>query len=202
MTTVRASLNAKETPSSTPEFTVALLSTRWVPQSAVHGLYAEHDAIRLFRLQGDASTPAPHAPAATSQCSYRDSLAGNGAAVVTAAVSVTTTPSGTASGMSSTSTGSATSSGGLLAATGSASTSSGSSSTSSSKTTSTSTGTATQMATIVRSVAAASNAVSSAASSVQSAAASASSTSGGSQNAVVVFTLALAGAFGIALTAF
>ncbi|KAJ9106192.1 hypothetical protein QFC21_001336 [Naganishia friedmannii] len=55
--------------------------------------------------QGLPSTPAPHAPAATSQCSYMDSLPYNGAAaIVTAAVS----PSGSASspassGMSSTS---------------------------------------------------------------------------------------------------
>ncbi|KAJ9112127.1 hypothetical protein QFC20_002308 [Naganishia adeliensis] len=154
--------------------------------------------------QGDSSTPAPHAPAATSQCSYLDSLPYNGAAaVVTAAVSFTTTSSGSASGMSSTGSASNTASASNSGSTSGASSSSASSSSSSSSSQSSGSSaaaSATSMATIARSSAAGTTGV---ASQVQSAAASAAApTSGASQNAVVGFTMAVVCVFGVALSAF
>ncbi|KAI5455164.1 hypothetical protein NCC49_002433 [Naganishia albida] len=149
--------------------------------------------------QGQPSTPAPHAPAATSQCSYLDALPYNGAAAVTAAVSVSTTSSGSASGMSSTASASNTGSASNSASTSGASSSSATSGASSSSSASPTAGAATSMATVAR----ASNAVSSIAVNAQSSAApSASSTSGASQSAVVGFSLAVVFVFGVALSAF
>ncbi|GHJ88534.1 hypothetical protein NliqN6_4936 [Naganishia liquefaciens] len=157
----------------------------------VYGDYTFH--------QGDASTPAPHAPAATSQCSYLDNLPSGGAAIVTAAVSASSSASsGSPSSMASTGSRSGTSSGSSVASTSGASSSSASSMASSSG--ATSRASATSMASIVRSSASAASAAVS--SGVSSAAASPSPTSAGQQNAVIGLTLALTSVFGIALTAF
>ncbi|KAJ9126625.1 hypothetical protein QFC24_001654 [Naganishia onofrii] len=171
--------------------------------------------------QGQPSTPAPHAPAATSQCSYVDSLPYNGAAaIVTAAVSQTSALSSAASsGMSSTSVASS----GSSSASSSASTS-GSSSMSSSSASSSSSGSSVAMASssqaalsmAASSTRAASAMVSStrasaqtagasaqtagASTSAQSAAASATAASGATQNTVAGLGIAFAGVLGVAFS--
>ncbi|KAJ9124152.1 hypothetical protein QFC22_000949 [Naganishia vaughanmartiniae] len=157
--------------------------------------------------QGQPSTPAPHAPAATSQCSYMDSLPYNGAAIVTAAVSPSGSISSVASsGMSSTR---ASSSGSSSAAStsGSSSIASSSAASSSSSGSSVAPVTATRAASSIASSTRLPSQSSGAAASVQTAVASASASaagaaSGASQNAVAGLGLAVAGVLAAAFNMF